>query len=219
MGVPLSRLEDPIQATLKAYQEVANNGLVFASEVACKLEPTPTKSNSARSESDARLGGDVIGKLFVIVFKPKDGSGSEVSYKLADLQVDSRYPVGTQVVPRNKTGVYSEGHLAIATHGIDDVHAEPRLYAGTFDLLGLKDTKIVKIGELGHPENQKIMVPVTTLTVGYDNGKRFGDPHAVYSAIPGSLQVCAFLAISDEVQKSHPNLLNSLKPQLPTRGN
>ena len=196
---------------------MADNGLVFSSDVACKLEPTPTKPNSARSESDACLNGEVIGKLFVIVFKPTDGSGSEVSYKLADLKVNSPYPVGVQAVPRNKTSIYNEGHLAIATQSIDNVHAEPRLYAGTFDLLGLKDKKVVKIGELGHPKKQQIEIPVATLTVGYENGLRFGDPHAVYSAIPGSLQVCAFLAISDEVQREHPDILKALNPQIPNR--
>lgn len=215
MGVSLNRLQDPIKIALNKYQEISDSGLVFDSREACKLIPTPTKPNSARSETDVLFNGDKVGKLYVIAFKPGDGSGSEVNYKLDELKIDAQYPRVIQIVPRNKTGIYNEGHLTIASHKIEDVHAESRLFGGTFDLLGLVGKQITKIGQLGQSEQQDQFTPLTTLTVGYHNSERFGDPHAVYSKIPDSIQVCAFLAISDEVQKLHPNILDSLNPKLP----
>lgn len=218
MGVSLEGLENPIRTALRTYQEISDNGLVFESDKASKLEPTPTKTNSARSETDAIYQGEPIGKLYVIAFKPGDGSGSEVNYQLESLVVDSPYPRNVLIVPRNKTGVHNEGHLAVLRHKVDDSHADPELYAGTFDLLGLVDgNKVKKIGELGHLETDEALTPITSLTVGYRGKERFGDPHAVYSRIPSMVQVCAFLAISDEVHKKYPNLLDGLNPQLPIK--
>lgn len=224
MGVPLKRLEEPIRTTLTAYQARADNGLSFDCENAGKLALTPDKPNSARSVTDALLQGEKVGTLYVIAFKPGDGTGSEESYQLSSLTVDAPYPRSSLVVPRNKTGIHGEAHLAILSHKIDDSHAEPRLYIGTFDLLGLKGSQVKKIGELGPPETTIVSFPYTTLTVGYMNpdgtrldysnvgSRRFGDPHAVYSRISDDVQVCAFLAISNEVNSRHPNLLPSLFP-------
>lgn len=216
MGLSLDRLDDPIRNALKTYQEISDNGLRFDVDHACKLEPTPTKTNSARSESEVVFRGDLIGKLYVIAFKPGDGSGSEVDYKLQDLKVDSPYPRDARIVPRKKTGIHSEGHLTIVAHKVEDPHAEPELYRGTFDLLGLDGDTIKKIGELGHAVSALTARPVTTFTVGYRGTERFSDPHAVFSIKP-ALQVCGFLAVSDTVHKNHPNIWDGLKPQYPNK--
>lgn len=218
MGVSLDGLEAPIRVALRAYQEISGDDLMFDRDKASKLEATPTKTNSARSETDVAYRGEQIGKLYVIAFKPGDGSGSEVNYQLVKLGVDFSYPRDVRIVPRDKTGVHSEGHLAILSHKIDDAHANPELYGGSFDLLGLVNGDTVrKIGELGRREVEMTTAPITTLTVGWQGKERFGDPHAVYSRIPGMVQVCAFLAISDEVHKKYPNILDALIPQLPLR--
>jgi len=213
VGVQLEEMEGPIRSALQTYQEISDGDWVFDTDNACKLELTPTKSNSARSETDAIFQGEQVGKLFVIAFKPGDGTGSEVNYQLKDLLVYSPYPRSERVVPRNKIGVHSEAHLTVLSHRLEDVHAEPQLYSGTYDLLGLVGSVVKKIGQLGHSETD----PRTTFTVGYKDGERFCDPHAVYSLMPVVLQVCAFLAVSDEVHQSHPNILNGLNPQLPTK--
>jgi len=217
VGVPLLRLEAPIRMALASYQEIADSGLVFDADAACRLEPTLDKPNSARSETNAAFRGDLIGKLFVIAFKPGDGTGSEVSYKLEDLQVEDPYPRETKVVPRSKEGVHSEAHLTIVRHRLEDPHAEPELFEGTYDLLTKEDSRVRKTHELGHPVGKHIIAPITTLTVGYNNNERFGDPHTVYSGISDSLQVCAFLAITNEVNRIHPNILDGLNPQLPRK--
>jgi hypothetical protein len=215
MGVSLKRFEDPISAALKAYQEISNGALSFDINNASKLEATPALANSARSATEVLYQGVSIGKLFVIAFKPGDGTGSEVSHKLEELEVDQPYPREILVVPRSKSAAYSEGHMTVATQQIDDVHADPVNFAGTFDLLGLDGNKIVKIAELGQVENEENPTALTTLTTGYQNNERFGDPHAVYSRVLARIQVCAFLAISNEVQKEHPDILDTLNPQFP----
>lgn len=214
LGVSLEKLRGPIRTALKEYGEISGD-LKFDVDNASNLSLTSTKPNSARSETEAFYRNAPIGSLFVIAFKPGDGTGSEINFNLKDLAVDTPYPIATLIVPRNKTGVHSEAHLTIVTHKIEDVHAEPKLFAGTYDLLGLKGNKIVKIGQLGHPINQDATPPVTTLTVGYNKSERFGDPHAVYSAIPTSIQVCAFLAISEAIETEYTNILKSLNPKLP----
>lgn len=214
MGVSLSDFEAPIRTALNTYEELSSGSLKFDADNACKLELTTDKPNSARSETEAGYQGTSVGRLFVIAFKPGDGTGSEINYKLDGLAIKTPYPRNTAVVPRNKTGVYNEAHMTIVTHDVDNVHAEPHLYAGRFDLLSLDRTIVKKIGELGHPGAENIN-PVTTLTVGYADMKRFGDPHAVFSAIPSVVQVCAFLAISDEIHRKYADVLGSLNPRLP----
>src|SRR3989344_4550709 len=217
-GINLETLEDPIRVALKGYESVSNGDLMFDARNAAQLTPTPDKPNSARSESAVLYKGKGIGKLYVIAFKPGDGSGDESGNKLEDLEVDPPYPRTTRVVPRNKTGVDSEGHLTILTHKIDDAHPDPELYEGRFDLLGLEGKTIKKNGELGQKSEIKLenMHPLTTLTVGTgQNCERFGDPHAVYSSRPETLQVCAFLAISDEMYADYGDILASLYPKEP----
>jgi hypothetical protein len=217
MGIPLTRLEEPIEQALKTYQQMLDNGLVFDSKKASKLNLTPEKPNSARSTSGALFMSEKIGTLYVIAFKPGDGTGDESGYKLSDLQVDAPYPNKTLIVPRNKTGVYHEAHLTIANHAIENPHAEPEMFAGNFDLVGLDGKKVAKIGQLGQTSNKQHPLPIATFTVGYDkNEKRFGDPHAVYSGITDALQVCAFLAISNEIHNRYQQILDGLNPQLST---
>lgn len=217
MGIALNKLEDPIRIALNTYQEISNNGLRFEIDNAYKLVLTPDKPNSARSVTDAVFQEEKIGTLYVIAFKPGDGTGSQDYYQLHNLAVDPSYPTASLIVPRNKIGVNSETHLTILSHDVENTHAEPRLYAGTFDLLGLCGNSICKIGELGHSEKTDSSSPIATFTVGYKGSKRFGDPHAVYSKTPDAIQVCAFLAISEEMFKDYSNIWSGLNPQLPAK--
>ena len=216
-GIKLEQLEEPIQEALKSYESVSEGTLTFDLDSASILEPTTDKPNSARSATDAKYKGETIGKLFVIAFKPEDGTGDESGYKIDNLK-DENGNSTIKRIPRNKTGVHSEGHLTVLTKQLEEPNKDPDLFAGTFDLLGLDGNIIRKIGELGQSATVTTdeLQPFTTLTVGYTpSGERFGDPHAVYSPLPETLQVCAFLAITDEMHEAHPEILESLKPQEP----
>lgn len=221
-GIKLETLEDPIRIALREYEKISDGLLQLDENQASQLALTPDKPNSARSATDFRFQGETIGKLFVIAFKPGDGSGDESGYKLKDLTVDTPYARTTRVVPRNKTGTNSEGHLTVVRHKIEDPNADPELFAGTFDLLELDGRIIRKIGELGQAQTVSIedLKPLTTLTVGHRTSndgttERFGDPHAVYSSVPDAVQVCAFLGISDEMYQKYGDILSSLHPQEP----
>jgi hypothetical protein len=226
MGVPLSRFEGPIRQAVRTYEILADNGLQLDSNNACKLELTPTRPNSARSVTEVLFMAENIGKLYIIAFKYGDGTGDELNgYKLEDLEVDEGYPRSTLVVPRNKTdvdpnkSVHHEAHLTIVTHKIEDVHAEPVMFAGRLDVLGLKGKKITKIGQLGYSKSEDgdSYDPLATFTVGFDSeGERFGDPHAVYDGISDSVQVGAFLAVTERINNLYPHLFDSLAPQMPT---
>ncbi len=214
----MKTLEDPIRVALQGYQEVSDNKLEFDIDEAAILGLTPTESNSARSRTATKFLGKPIGDLFVIAFKPGDGSGKETNFKLEDLVVNGDYPNVVAVTPRRKTGTHSEGHLTVVSNKLDDVHADPELYDGTFDLLGLDGKTVKKIGELGQAKTVSVdeLKPFTTLTVGNDGrGERFGDPHAVYNSRPELLQVCAFLAVTDEVYREYGDILTHLKPHEP----
>lgn len=228
-GIKLSNLEGPIEEALKAYQE--QTLLDFDIDGAVKLVATPDKPNSARSATDVTFGAakNPFGKLFVIMFKPGDGSGDESSFKLEDLIVPDEYPKSSKIVPRVKAkhgaGLHErinhEGALSIAKVKLDSKD-DPVLFGGTFDLLGLDGHVIRKIGELGHETTVKAeeLTPITTLTVGNigiegAGIKRFGDPHSVYNADPEHANVVAFLGVSDEIVRNRQAGIRGLDPELP----
>lgn len=223
-GISLKTLKEPIYEVLRAYQDRTNGALEFQLEPddegkdASDLTLTPDKPNTARSATPVIHLGEKIGDLYVIAFKPYDGTGDTKTFSLDKLTVDGPYPRLDKVVPRSKGGTHHEGHMTIVSHNVDDVHADPVRFAGAYDPLGLDGHLIKKIGELGQSATvgEDELSPLTTLTVGYrqDTGERFGDPHAVYNP-NRTVQVAGFLAISDEVHKKYPSLLDSLDPKLP----
>jgi hypothetical protein len=221
-GINLKNLEEPIREALLAYSDVSDGRLAFDLDVAGSLVATPEKPNSARSQSSVKYKGKTIGDLFVIAFKPGDGTGDEKTYSLDDLAAPVGYPRHAKIVPRSKAGTAEEAHMALLAHKIDDIHAEAEFFSGSYDLISLNGNVIYKAGELGHPVDidTDVMTPIATYTVGSrpasglggKTSERFGDPHAIYNPHKETLQVAGFLAISDELFKSHPEVLRSLRP-------
>jgi hypothetical protein len=208
-------------------EQVAGSGeaVAFDLEGAVKLQRTPRseKPNSARSATPVRHLGEVAGQLYVIVFAPGDGTGDENTHSL-DTMYTGRYPYHSKVVPRDKGAAHSEMHLTLASFGIDNPNADPVLFAGNQQLLGLRGRNIVQLGVLGQPTAsfQSAMAgeyhpdATTTLTVGYDAlGGRFGDPHAVYNAHPEMLQVCGFIALTPEAANRHEVMLRQMQARMP----
>ncbi len=223
MGVPLSIFRDPIIETLTAYQK-ASKGLKFDINAAGVLVPTPEGANSARSVTPASFEGINFGTLYTIAFKPKDGTGSHVTYQLSDLEIDpSMYPEGEEkVLPRSKEATHTEVHLALARCAIDmGANAQPEISAGKLKLLGVEGKRLVEIGQLGHREDEDVATPIATYTVGFDeNGDRHGDPHAVYNDIPNFVIVSAFLALTNDAIKLYKlseEVFSGLNPQMPTK--
>ncbi len=217
-GIPLARFEEPIREALIGYEDLSEGRLNLDVDQAAKLELTPDKPNSARSATEVKFDGKPVGTLYVIGFKPEDGTGDEKTFKLEDLENALAYPRHPKIVPRSKKDVHSEGLLTIATNKIEDPNSDPELFKGLYDLLGLDGKLVRRIGQLGYPDAVDVdnFTPLATYTVGYnEQGQRFGDPHSIFNLSPDTVQVCGFLAVTDEVYRNHPEILDSLKTQKP----
>lgn len=228
-GVPLSKLEDPIREALQGWAEYAEETVSFDIDSAARLELTPTKPNSARSVSKIQFLGQTVGDLYVIVFAPGDGSGDEKTFKLPDIAQTGPYPREARVVPRSKAAIHTEAHLTIASQQLDSPNSDPVLFAGSLDLITLKNSPegniLYKLGSLGfssdgfeeHVGDENVYWSRSaTATVGYrDLTDTLGLQHNLLSFNTASderfgdphavynatphLQVCAFLGISPEL--------------------
>jgi len=225
-SVPLKRLQTPVHDGLQGYEQLSNGAVVFDRHAAVDLQLTPDKPNSARSTSDVKHRGEVVGKLVVIVFAPGDGSGDESTFRLTDITKFNGYPKEPKIVPRAKRGIHSEIHLTLASHDLGRHDNEPTLYAGNLDLVGFgRSEELRLLGELGQGRGRftEICVigtsakPTATLTVGHwaHSDFRFGDPHSVYNALPKDMQICGFLALSQEMVLEHPELITELRAAPP----
>jgi hypothetical protein len=225
-GIELDGLAAPLHDALAAYQELGEGRFRLNLDEAVRLALTPDKPNSARSATAVTTGesDEELAKLYVIAFKPGDATGDESGRSLHSLTVASPYPVEPKIVPRNKTGIHHEVLLTLLCQSLASPQADPEPFAGTFHMLGIERALVKKVGELGHPLDRPAGAhsPLATYTVGQRRARgqgrkieRFGDPHAVYSAVPDALQICAFLAISHDVQVEYPDLLSGLRPRYP----
>lgn len=219
-GIPLTNLEEPIRNALQTYSDVTEGRLQFDLENAGALERTPDKPNSARSRTIASYADEQIGDFYVIAFQPGDGTGDENSLKLADYHVDAPYPLLPKIVPRRKTGIHSEALFPLVSYSMEQPNAEPVLFAGGYDLLGLRGNIIGCLAVIGQSPTGASFIdgPKPTFTVGYyaHSNERFGDPHAIYSRREGIVQVCGFLAVSDELQaRSAPQVFADSGTRLP----
>lgn len=222
-GVPLERFEDPIRWGLSAYRDCTDNALGLDLDGACQLQLTPDGPNSARSRTTACFERDRVGDLYVIAFKPSDGTGDENTHHLADLEVADGLPKKPKVVPRSKQAAAAEALLTLSQHLIDSPHADPILFGGQFNMLGLrpgerKRHRIQTVAQLGQSAvgPNQVLGPCSTFTTGYNRYKRrFGDPHSIFSLPSTVVQVCAFLAVTPEVAQRHPSLFGALQTREP----
>ena len=221
-GVNLGDLVEPLRYALNVYKNMSDGQLNFDIDDASKLQLTPDKPNSARSAVEVRTADEVIGKLFVIAFKPFDGTGDESAHLLSELTVAKGYPAASKIVPRDKSGIAREVLLTVLTKEVESKHTDPKIFNGLFELLGIESKLIKKIGTLGQEaesETKNQILPTATYTVENSPNvamlkrRRFGDPHAVYNSNPDRLQVAAFFAVSDIVEQKYPDLLLGLQPK------
>jgi len=227
--VALPRFADPIEAALLRYQEIAqsNGGEVkFDISNATRLEVIEGKPNYARSETLVSYGGEQALKMFIIAFRPGDGTGDlNTVHSMDDILSYSNYPRLPKVVPRSKAAAHTEGHLTVASFIPEQANEDPRMYAGRLDLIGLRvdEKRLIKLAVLGQGlreyENAVLfgdpVEPTVTATAGYlPNGSRFGDPHAVYNATP-EVQVGGFIAVPPELAATHGRVLDLLGIRTP----
>ena len=222
-GIALEDLEEPIMVALESYQDFTGGKVQFDVRNAGKLLLTPDKPNSARSTTEVTHLGERMGDLYVIAFKPGDGTGDGKVIGLDDVDT-GRYPRRVGVVPRPKTGIHAESHLTIVSQHIDTPNSDPVLFVGSLSLLGLLEGRVVRLGQLGQPDSifsenmssgSQDVLPTATYTVGYKDEVRFGDPHSVFNNHPGAVQVCGFLAFTNDLADRHQATLALLGSELP----
>ena len=218
LDVPLDVCREVIPPALEHYTEISQGEIAFDINTAEALVLTPDKPNAARSVSEVRHLGKTAGKLFVIVFVPGDGTGDESSVHLQSL--DTRgYPRSTKVLPQGKQAAHSEVHLTIASLSTAGDTAKPALFAGNQHLVGQLGNALTKLGEVGQSVSafqwalagEEATGPAVTYTTGYrEDGRRFGDPHALYNPHPAAIQVCGFIAVTPDMAAEHAVMFEKL---------
>lgn len=231
LGVKIDSLQEPIREALKGYSEISQGQVDFDLDTAVELELTPEKPNSARSVSAVKHLGEIAATLYVIAFKPSDGTGDYNTYPRGTLYTGD-YPADAKYYPRSKAAIDTEAHLTLVSKLIDS-DIEPVQYAGSLGVLGLIGRQISRIGFVGQNPDQfsnamhgiDSSEPTTTLTTGYRDSlgdlrklkytDRFGDPHAIVNETPDTLQVCGFIGMpsNSETPIADRLLIRSLRPQ------
>lgn len=223
---------DPVRDALTAVIDKTDGKLTFNLEKASVLEPTPDKPNTARSEVKADYGGIVVSKMVVVVFAPRDGTGSEDAENgmtVQNLEFGLDMPVDGRCIPRFKLekGIHRE--IALGLCALDSgTDAEPALFANHLQLLTIDPQHpdmVVNGHYLGQPERDmhtsvhygRDAKLVSNFTCGENaNGQRFGDPHAVFNQSPSIWQVAAFMGFDGTRPRLVDELCNALDTAAPS---
>ena len=180
-----------------------------------RFELTPKKPYSARTEGPVIYHGNNIGDMTVIVLRPGDGTGDDKTFKLDELEIPEHLRFDEKperVLPRSKSKVQYELFFPFFSWSETRFH----IFAASLEEITVKDGRIEKAWDLGlNPDAYKRVIeknitgvpPQVYLTTGYrQDGKRFGDPHAIYHGIPHAVhhgidldmyQVVGFLGIKN----------------------
>lgn len=203
----LDRLGPSINRGLEAYRNLAR--VTWKPELAATLRLTPEKPYSAKGTTDLlTLDFKKIGDLVVIALQPEDGTGAEIEGREVDeLYFSAPYLPLRSLVPRDKIGVHHEVMVPVLS---EDSHGNVAIFPDNthaLDLVGLNGFTVEKIGSLN--------VHGPTYTVGWKDGERFGDPHAIHNP-SDRLHMVAFMAITNAIAEEHPNILqDGFAPSFP----
>ena len=227
-NLDVAYFQRPLESALKDYEELFRGEITFGDFK--DFELTPKKPNYARTVVPVNYEGSKIGDMYVIVFRPGDGTGAVGDYglELADTEVFSpRKKEG--LIPRSKKGIICEGYFPMFSLNEDSAVA---LHAGSMQeiTVGTRSRELERAWILGQSrplflealkESVKLQ-PRVYYTVGTATDstthqlKRFGDPHSIYDDLfeTNATQVAGFLAITDEKSP----LLNITKTWVLPRG-
>jgi len=236
-GFPLQELELPIFRSLEwfsssSYSFRSGTQVVFdGAREAAKLELVDNGRYSAWSEVPViHIDGPKsveVGMLQIVAFAPGDGTGSETTYSLDDIDTGN-YPRTARVVPKDKPAVGAEIHLSLVSQRVGEKYREPILLSGNLDVLGFKPDKpkrLTKILEVGDDERDFRLsyggkFPASFVTGFYNclgtpaaTGERFGETTAVYNPWKDRIQVAGFLALSHKMAVEHFSIFKALQVQ------
>ncbi len=190
----LPAFRGPLEEALRQYEVLHENQLNFSAFPDLVL--TPDKPNSARTIIPVTHKETKVGEMYVIVFRPGDGTGDSKTYTLDQLRIPPKYRYiekPARVLPRSKQGIICEGFFPLFSIGQN----HPEMFAVSLEELTVDDVSnlqtIVRAWTLNNG-NQ----PTVYQTTGMDlQSRRFGDPHAIHNAT-NKIQVAGFLAVTDQ---------------------
>jgi len=197
-------LRGPVERSLKAY---AAMGLTFGDFP--DFAAVPEKGYTARSSAPVLISGYDAGKIHLLAFQEGDGTGDTGTFGIGAIAIPMSFQHSEKperVIPRLKTDVVCEGLFPVCSIR-DDLIAP---FAVSLEELTVNDrsdaivhawTLGLKEDTLGLALDTSINVPPRVyMTTGTSaDGRRFGDPHAVYCATGiGGIQIVGFLAIKDQ---------------------
>ena len=213
----LKALTEVLDAALKKHVAAFS---YFVADLKFKREKplylTPEKPYTARTEITVDWFNEPVGIIYALAFAPGDATGDDKTYSLDQLEIPERLKFDEtpwKILPRKKDC------LAEVMIGFGSVY-DDTFYDSIISLeeLGVDDVKnpksIKKLNDLGmSKEHYEMLIgkvdqsfvegnsPCLDMTVGYTRyGKRFGDPHTIYSNrdLPDAIQLVGFYAVEDE---------------------
>lgn len=201
----LRQMRAPLEEALQEYEHLT--GLEFQDFEDMKL--TPEKPNSARTIAPVTDRNNHIGDLYIIAFQPGDGTGDTSTYRLEDVMIDPNLlhrHMPERVIPRAKTGIITEGYFPLCS---ETEYGNILLFRGCLWELGIMFDKVItknmtlgdrEIDFISSVSDNRSGKPHVHKTVGTKNGRRFGDPHAIYNPrqLPRVIQYAGFLALRTE---------------------
>jgi hypothetical protein len=203
----VERMSSLLPKALKEYEKVYA-GLEFQN-----FNPfiiTSNKPNSARTIIPVKYCDKPIGEMYAIAFQYKDGTGDAKTFQLGQLAIPEKLQEFPQekVLPRKKEGISCEGcfplfsafkdHTNWFTISLEEIivdnPANPKSIKKAGDL-GLEPSYYQAITNI-----EGSVPPEIYFTTGYKDGKRFGDPHAIYNSVNNeAMQVAGFLAVKETI--------------------
>lgn len=207
----LECITSKLGTVLRIYENFLGSNIRFGSYP--QLHQLPNKNYTARTIVPVQNNGMKIGDLYIILFKPGDGTGNEDYFAKEEIIIPSELAFRDKperVFPRYKEGILVEAFFPFFSIYNNNLYFNSVCLEELVvdDRDGVKT--IAKLGNLGLNSeeykknlrnNTQSNIPLfVQMTVGYTRtGERFGDPNAVYcSKDIVALQVAGFLAITDK---------------------
>jgi hypothetical protein len=177
-----------------------------------ELKSQSQRTYCARGCSLATLDGTPVGNMYILVFRPGEGTGDENTYKKGSLRLnllrELNDPIDeVAVLPRSKEGVLVEGCFPLLSIDSEGGVFEYAVCLHELTVGGTPES-VVPLGTIGMHPNEYVCMYGSSLMRGpqafftvqtHSNGDRFGDPHSIFYGVPAgyTTQIVGFLAIED----------------------
>lgn len=197
-------VKEAVESILEDYSSIFGKDFKF-----CKVgefKRREDKPYHARTDVGLLYNGQKIAEMVAILFAPKDGTGDTTLFndenKLIIPQEYKHENMQHRVFPRSKKGIIAEVCIPLFSigGGMINYHAislEELTSDGSNRLIKAFDIGITKEALCKPDLILKNTPPKLYLTTGFNKeGKRFGDPHAIYNNTD-KIQVAGFISVKE----------------------